>query len=115
MIVNCFYQSKFAYTIVPWQIREDLERIRQQGASWITLNVLEQDRKAARENINLVFQEAERAGLQVAFCPERWAGIFGGVNNFPSVWTVKNMTHSLRDTQGDWVMTELTVTLAQMC
>ncbi|MEL6971100.1 MAG: hypothetical protein AAFO02_13100 [Bacteroidota bacterium] len=106
MIINCFYQSKFAYTIVPWQIREDLERIRRQGADWITLNVLEQDRKAARENIDLVMNEAQRVNLKVAFCPERWVGIFGGVNNFPSVWTVKNMTYSLQDAQGQWVMIE---------
>lgn len=107
MRINCFYQSKFAYTIVPWQIREDLQRIKDTGADIITLNVLEQDHKAANENIRLVLAEAEKVGLETWFVPERWVGIFSGVNDFPSVFTIKNMHTAVRDAQGDILQTSI--------
>ncbi|MEM6317371.1 MAG: hypothetical protein AAF960_06855 [Bacteroidota bacterium] len=107
MRINCFYQSKFAYTIVPWQIREDLQRIKDSGADILTLNVLEQDHKAANENIRLVLAEAEKVGLETWFVPERWVGIFGGVNDFPSVFTIKNMHTAVRDEKGGILQTEV--------
>jgi len=100
MIINCFYHSKFSYTIVPWQIEEDIQRIAQTGASVITLNVLEQDWKAARENIMLVMKLARRVGLKVYFTPEAWLGRFHTVNGFPSVFTVKNLDTAIKNEGG---------------
>ncbi len=105
MNINCFYFSKFSYTLVPWQIKEDLQRIKDTGANSITLNIIEQDYKAARENIELVIEEARKLGLKIYFIPERWLGVFGGVHDFPSVWTLKNMQYSITKATTDYLMT----------
>ncbi len=107
MEINCFYLGKYAYTFVPWQIEEDIVRIKNTGAHSITLNVIEQDYKAARENIALVISIAQKYNLKVYFLPDGWCNVLGGVSGFPSVFAVKNRSSCLKNSDGKLHMTDL--------
>lgn len=107
MEINCFYFGKFGYTIVPAQIKEDVQRIKDHGARYVTLNVIEQDYKAAVENIDITVNEIVKAGMKPILATERWLGIFGGVQHFPSVFTLKRPDTQLISENGEVMMTEL--------
>ncbi|MBV6646801.1 MAG: hypothetical protein KI790_15190 [Cyclobacteriaceae bacterium] len=107
MQINCFYFGKFGYTIVPSQIREDIRRIKDSGATFVTLNVLEQDYRAAKENIDLTVNEILRVGMSPLLATERWFGMFGGVQHYPSVFTLKRPETQLIDKKGEVFLTEL--------
>ena len=106
MKINCFYFGKFSYTIVPWQIKEDLRRIKDNGVEILTINVIEQDYKAAKENIQLVMEETRKQGLKIYFIPERWLGVFGGVHRFPSVFATKNLKRTIQSANTNPLITE---------
>lgn len=105
MNLNCFYFGKFGYTIVPWQIKEDLDRIAGMGCTYITLNVLEQDFKAAHENIHLVIALSRKRGLKILAAPDGWGNLIGNFSGFPSVYAVKKQKYCLLGTQQKPVMT----------
>ncbi|GAA4273699.1 hypothetical protein U6A24_02820 [Aquimarina gracilis] len=107
MEINCFYFGKYAYTFVPWQIEEDILRIKSTGAHSITLNVIEQDYKAAKENIVLVISVAQKHGLKVYVLPDGWCNVLGGVSQFPSVFAVKNMDSCLKNSESKHLITNL--------
>ncbi|MFD2187584.1 hypothetical protein [Aquimarina celericrescens] len=107
MEINCFYFGKYAYTFVPWQIEEDIVRIKNTGARSMTLNIIEQDYKAARENILLVISIAQKHNLKVYFLPDGWCNILEGVSGFPSVFAVKNRSSCLKNPDGKLRITDL--------
>ncbi|MBP2831457.1 hypothetical protein J8281_04580 [Aquimarina sp. U1-2] len=107
MEINCFYFGKYAYTFVPWQIEEDILRIKNTGAHSITLNVIEQDYRAAKENILFVIATAKKHGLKVYFLPDGWCNLFKGISGFPSVFAVKNMASCLKNEDGSAYLTDL--------
>ncbi len=107
MKINCLYFGKFGYTIVPKQIREDLKRIKSTGATSITLNILEQDYKAAFENIAFVIKEARQLGFKIYCMPDGWCALTENFSKFPSVFTVKNLDACIRNPKGDLFMNNL--------
>ncbi len=66
------------YTLVPRHVREDLRWMADIGTRLVSLAVLEQDFRAAGENIDLVCEQAHRAGQQVVAVPARWGGLTAG-------------------------------------
>ncbi len=89
-LFNAYYFSAHMYTCVPRHIREDMKWMADIGTNSITLAVLEQDLFAAVENIRLVCEEAEKAGLQVYAVPSRWGGLAAGAPKVPSLFSVNN-------------------------
>jgi hypothetical protein len=54
-------------------------------ASAVIIGLLEQDFFAARENIDCICAEADRAGLRVVVTPSRWGNIVAGCPKVPSI------------------------------
>ncbi|WKN44202.1 hypothetical protein [Tunicatimonas pelagia] len=87
-LLNAYYFRAHMYTMVPRQVREDMEWMADLGTHVVTIAVLEQDLFAAVENIEIVCREAERVGMAVHAVPSRWAGIFAGAPKVPSLFSV---------------------------
>jgi hypothetical protein len=60
------------------------------GANVVSIAVLEQDLFAAVENIQLVVEEAKKAGMRVFAVPSRWGGLLAGAPKVPSLFSVLN-------------------------
>jgi len=89
------------YTCVPRQIRADMEWMADHGTDFVCVAVLEQDLFAARENLDLITAEAERAGMRVLAVPSRWAGIVAGAPKVPSLFSIQHPETWLRDERGE--------------
>lgn len=89
-LLNAYYFRAHMYTMVPRQVREDMEWMADLGTDVVSVAVLEQDLFAAVENIEIICQEAERVGMQVFAVPSRWGGMFAGAPKVPSLFSVKN-------------------------
>ncbi len=76
------------------------------GATSITLNVIEQDYKAAFENISLVISLARTLGLKVYALPDGWGNLTGNISGFPSVQAVKKRKDCLADNENNLIMTD---------
>ncbi len=87
-LLNAYYIRAHMYTCVPRQIREDMEYMARTGTDAVSIAILEQDLFAAVENVNIIIDEAERAGLKVFAVPSRWAGLLAGAPKVPSLFTV---------------------------
>lgn len=89
-ILNAYYFRAHMYTMVPWQVREDMQWMADLGTDVVSVGVIEQDLFAAVENIAIVCEEAEKVGMQVFAVPSRWGGLFAGAPKVPSLFSVKN-------------------------
>lgn len=89
-ILNAYYFRAHMYTMVPRQVREDMQWMADLGTNVVSVGVIEQDLFAAVENIAIVCKEAERVGMQVYAVPSRWGGLFAGAPKVPSLFSVKN-------------------------
>ncbi len=87
--VGALYFRAQLYTIVPRQVREDMEWMRDAGINTLVIGVLEQDLASARENIDVLCSEARRAGLKVWAIPSRWGNLVAGAPKVPCVFTGK--------------------------
>lgn len=89
-ILNAYYFRAHMYTMVPRQVREDMQWMADLGTDVVSIGVIEQDLFAAVENIAIVCEEAEKVGMQVYAVPSRWGGLFAGAPKVPSLFSVKN-------------------------
>jgi hypothetical protein len=74
------------YTMVPRQVREDMEWMADVGTDNVCISLLEQDLWAAVENVNIIIAEADRVGMKVLGVPTRIAGAYAGAPKVPSLW-----------------------------
>src|SRR5215469_15550057 len=87
-ILSAYYQRAHMYTIVPRHVREDLKWMAGIGTNVVCVAMLEQDLFAAIDNINLISEEAARAGMKVFAIASRWAGLVAGSPKVPSLFSV---------------------------
>lgn len=88
--LNAFYIRAHTYTLVPAQVRQDLDWMADIGTNAITVSVLEQDLIASKNNILFIIGEAKKRNMKVYMVPTRWAGIFAGGTKVPSLFSVRN-------------------------
>lgn len=86
MLVNAYYFRQHMYTLVPRHLREDLAWMADTGTNAVSVAVLEQDLFAAQANLDILFEEAARAGIQVYAVPSRWGGLVAGSPKVPSIF-----------------------------
>lgn len=89
-LLNAYYFRAHTYTMVPKQIREDLQWMKNTGTDIVSVAVLEQDLYAAKENLKFICDEAKKLGMQVHAVPSRWGGLVAGAPKVPSVFTCQN-------------------------
>jgi len=90
MLVNAYYFRQHMYTLVPRHLRDDLAWMADVGTRAVSVAVLEQDLFAAQANLDILFQEAARVGLQVYAVPSRWGGLVAGSPKVPSIFASKH-------------------------
>ncbi len=100
MLVNAYYFRAHMYTLVPRQVREDMQWMADIGTNAVSIAVLEQDLYAAVSNIDIICHEAERVGMKVHVVPSRWAGIVAGAPKVPSHFTITNPQGWILDQNG---------------
>jgi hypothetical protein len=87
-VLNAYYLRGQMYTIVPRQVREDMQWMADVGTTAVSVGILEQDLYAAVENVAIIAEEAERVGMQLYLVPSRWGGMFAGAPKVPSIFSV---------------------------
>lgn len=85
-VLSAYYLRAHMYTIVPRQVREDMEWMAAIGTDNVCVSLLEQDLWAAVENVNIIIAEADRVGMKVLGIPTRLAGLYAGAPKVPSLW-----------------------------
>ncbi|TRX52062.1 twin-arginine translocation signal domain-containing protein [Fulvivirga sp. M361] len=88
--LNAYYFRAHMYTLVPRQVKEDLKWMADIGTNVVSVAILEQDLRAAVENVEIIVNEANKLGMEVFAVPSRWAGLLAGAPKVPSVFTVQN-------------------------
>ena len=89
-LLNAYYFRAHMYTLVPKQVREDLKWMADIGTDVVSVAILEQDLRAAVENVAIIVEEAAKLGMDTYVVPSRWAGLLAGAPKVPSVFTVQN-------------------------
>lgn len=88
--MNAYYFRAHMYTMVPRQVREDLQWMADVGTNIVSVAVLEQDLFAAVENIEIICNEANKMGMEIWAVPSRWGGLLAGAPKVPSLFTIQN-------------------------
>lgn len=78
------------YTMVPKQVRQDLQFMADLGTDAVSIAILEQDLFAAIENVDIIAAEADKLGMELHVVPSRWGGILAGAPKVPSIFTVRH-------------------------
>ncbi len=89
-LLNAYYFRAHMYTLVPRQVKEDLKWMADMGTNVVSVAILEQDLRAAVENVDIITNEANKLGMEVFVVPSRWAGLLAGAPKVPSVFTIQN-------------------------
>lgn len=89
-ILNAYYFRAHMYTMVPRQVKEDLKWMADIGTNVVSVAILEQDLRAAVENVEIIVREANKLGMEVFAVPSRWGGLLAGAPKVPSVFTIQN-------------------------
>jgi hypothetical protein len=89
-MLNAYYFRAHMYTLVPRHVREDMKWMADIGTNVVSVAVLEQDLFAAVENIQIIVEEAKKAGMKVHAVPSRWGGLLAGAPKVPSLFSVLN-------------------------
>ena len=84
-MISTYYFRAQMYTLVPRQVREDMRWMADHGSDAVIVGVMEQDFRAARENLDLICAEAASAGLRVFATPSRWGNLVAGCPKVPSI------------------------------
>ncbi|MEL6558690.1 MAG: twin-arginine translocation signal domain-containing protein [Bacteroidota bacterium] len=100
--LSAYYFRAHMYTLVPTQVREDLKYMADIGTDSVCVAVLEQDLRAAVENVQIIAEEAEKLGIELFVVPSRWGGLLAGAPKVPSVFTVQNPDGWLRKKDGSF-------------
>jgi hypothetical protein len=88
--IGALYFRAQLYTLVPRQVREDMEWMRDARINTLVIGVLEQDLDSARENIDRISAEAHRVGIKIWVTPSRWGNLLAGAGKVPCTFTGKN-------------------------
>ncbi len=99
--LNAYYFRAHMYTMVPSQVREDMQWMADLGTKVVSVAVLEQDLWAAVENIDIIVNEASRVGMDVHIVPSRWGGLVAGAPKVPSLFSVQNPDTWMIASNGD--------------
>lgn len=102
-LLNAYYLRAHMYTMVPKQVREDMKWMAGIGTNIVSISVLEQDFYAAKENINILINEASKEGMRVFAVPGRWGGIIAGGPKVPSLFTIQNQQTWMKATDDKYV------------
>ena len=89
-LLSAYYFRAHMYTMVPRQVREDLQWMADLGTDAVCPAIIEQDLFAAVENMDIICNEAEKLGMKVFAVPSRWAGLIAGAPKVPSIFTIQN-------------------------
>ncbi|MEO1054368.1 MAG: twin-arginine translocation signal domain-containing protein [Bacteroidota bacterium] len=89
-LLNAYYFRAHMYTLVPRQVKEDLKWMADIGTNVVSVAILEQDLRAAVENVEIITNEANKLGMEVFVVPSRWGGLLAGAPKVPSVFTIQN-------------------------
>lgn len=92
--LTCYYLLAHAYTCVPRHIAEDFSWMRDAGVSRVAISVLEQDPEHSPHNLDHLFTQAQRMGLQLIAIPSRWGGLVAGAPKVPSAYAASHF-HTL--------------------
>jgi hypothetical protein len=87
-MLNAYYFRAHMYTLVPRHVQEDMKWMADIGTNVVSVAVLEQDLFAAVENIQIIVEEAKKAGMKVHAVPSRWGGLLAGAPKVPSLFSV---------------------------
>lgn len=90
MLLNAYYFRAHMYTMVPSQVNEDLKWMKDCGTDIVSIAILEQDLFAAKENIEIICNEAFKLGIKVFAVPSRWGGMIAGAPKVPSIFSIQN-------------------------
>ncbi len=85
--LTAYYFRAHMYTLVPRQVREDMQWMADVGTDAVVIGVLEQDLQAAVENIACIAAEAERCGMRLFVTPARWGSLVAGCPKVPSTFS----------------------------
>ncbi len=102
-LLNAYYFRAHMYTLVPHQVREDLQFMADLGTDAISVAILEQDLFAAVENVSIIANEAERLGISLFIVPSRWGGILAGAPKVPSIFSAQHPHTWVLDSDGNFV------------
>jgi hypothetical protein len=89
-LLSAYYPRAHMYTIVPRHVREDLKWMAGIGTDVVCVAILEQDLTAAVDNVSLILDEADKAGMKAFAIASRWAGLVAGS---PKVHGLFSITH----------------------
>jgi len=99
--LNAYYFRAHMYTMVPSQVRQDMQWMADLGTKVVSVAVLEQDLWAAVENIEIIANEASRLGMDIHIVPSRWGGLVAGAPKVPSLFSVQNPDTWMIESNGD--------------
>lgn len=104
MFLTAYYFRAHMYTLVPRHVREDMAWMADVGTKAVAISVLEQDLFAARENMDTIAREADRAGMCLYAAPSRWGGLVAGSPKVPSIFCARYPDALARTKDGKPVM-----------
>lgn len=87
-LLSAYYFRAHMYTLVPKQVREDMQWMADLGTNYVCPAILEQDLYAGVENLDIIANEAEKAGMGLLGVPSRWGGLIAGAPKVPSYFTI---------------------------
>ncbi len=77
-LLGAYYFGAGYFTLVPENIRKDLEKMQKLGTDIICIGITENDTHKNVENIEFIIEEAHHRGMKVFGVPSRMAGITAG-------------------------------------
>jgi hypothetical protein len=77
-LIGAYYFGAGYFTLVPENIRHDLDEMQQLGTDIVCIGITENDIKYNAANINFIIEEAHQREMQVFAVPSRMAGITAG-------------------------------------
>ncbi|WP_026210427.1 hypothetical protein [Flexithrix dorotheae] len=77
-LLAAYYFGAGYFTLVPANIRHDLDEMKQLGTDIVCIGITENDIKYNDANIKFIVEEAHQRGMQVYVVPSRMAGITAG-------------------------------------
>jgi hypothetical protein len=95
-LLNAYYFRAHMYTMVPRQVREDLQWMADVGTNIVSIAVLEQDLFAAVENIEIICDEASKLGMDVWAVPSAGVACLPVRQRYPVYLLFKIMRHGER-------------------
>ncbi len=105
--LNAYYLRAHMYTMVPHQVKEDLKWMADVGTNIISVAVLEQDFFAAKENIEIICNEAAKLGMDVWAVPSRWGGLVAGAPKVPSIFTTLHQETWKKNSDGTYASSKI--------